>query len=89
MRHNRDKHGKKYSEDQTFLRRIQDYFLYKTSRGQTYVPQRQIGTPYITRRESRAIQEEVHNTEEIVEVEMEIPDTPIQPRAEPRTIPQL
>ena len=89
LRKNRDRHGKKYSEDQTFLKRIQDYFLFNTTRGRTYAVQRQGDTPYITRRQQRAVQGEILNTEETVEVEMEIPDTPIQPRAEPRTIQQL
>ena len=89
LRRNRDRYGKKYSEDQTFLKRIQDYFLFKTTRGRTYAVQRQGGTPYIARRQQRARQSEILNAEEIVEVEMEMPDIPIQPRAEPRTIQQL
>ena len=81
LRRNRDKYGKRYSENQTFLKRIQDYFIYKTSH--TYSLQRQVGTPYITRRQVRANQEELTTSEEMVEVTSE-PNPP--PQAEPRTI---
>ena len=81
LRRNRDKYGKKYSTNQTFLKRLQDYILYKSSPKRTYTVQRQHDTPYMTRRQAN--QEEVHITEEVVEVATE---TLTQPRAEPRTI---
>ena len=73
---------KKYSNNQTFLKSLQDYILFKSSPKRTYTVQRQQGTPYITRQQAN--QEEIHITEEVVEVATS--ETPTQPQAEPRTI---